>query len=448
MDNLFVEIVGLKHRRASLDFIKKLDANLIIFKSEPENAHDKFAVKAIYCGFHFGYTQKDKSEHITFLLANVEMRDLEIISSDAYKVLIKINYESHLDEILFTALPDADRAGIYGIKFKARGTNFVYIGQSNHINNRLRGHFSSLSKLNHHNDRLQSAWISDNSSFTSHVLMRAPQSLTPFQLKIWLFEKELYFIEKNNDAAANALAGDLVFTKQSSLEFDQLLYLTMLEIKKVRAMRLEQKNKIGQEIIDKGIIMEGRFGPSIVKASNVLLWLNKTRYGWLDYQPSIDANNAWYNSLLMSIRSAQAKIAILDRDKKLIDTFKKNSFKNKGQYETCDIKLLRLVQNTLKTYIGFDSLQSEISAKNKATAAKSALKTNASKTNNVKNDSRYDANGEREFKAEVAVKCAEQDKAKKIGNLIKQHYHFGPEEERKFKAELAAKREKEAVKKM
>lgn len=65
-----VKIVGLQHRNTTKEFISKLSASSIGFEREPKNPYDKFAVKCISEGVHFGYVEKKYSKLISTLIVN------------------------------------------------------------------------------------------------------------------------------------------------------------------------------------------------------------------------------------------------------------------------------------------------------------------------------------------------------------------------------------------
>ena len=353
------KIVGLKHRTVNSEFLENLVGTKILLQPEPENSHDKYALKAIFNNRHFGYIEKEKSKYITKLLDN-EPLNIKVLSYDEYKVAIQIDFDLNDEVESFKQLPKGNSAGIYCLEFKIADTNYCYIGQSNNINRRLQEHFRALSSLTHHNQSMQSAWESNKTSFSTRILQLAPSNLSSFQLQVWLFEKEMLFIEKNLNSTVNAINGDLVFTKRAVSEFEELIKLTLKEIKAQRRIYIEVKNLIGQEIIDKGIIKEGVFGrlnPTVIKASNILTWLNKTRYGFLDYRPSIDTNNVFYKPLLQKIRGEQEKVAAIDLDKWFLNHFITAEIKNKDKYQTCELESLNRIRKIFKKYIGKDALE-------------------------------------------------------------------------------------------
>ena len=402
MASLGTKIVGLKHRAVTPEFLRTLVGSSIILQAEPENDHDRFALKAIFNGIHFGYIEKEKSEYITTLLANDVSPKIKVLSFDEFKVSIQIVFDTTQEQVSFRPLPKGNAAGIYCLRFKISDTPVVYIGQSNNINKRLQQHFATLTALKHHNPTMQSAWESNKSSFTTQILHLAPDDLSSFELQVWLFEKELLFIEKNLDFAVNAIDGDLVFTKRALLEFEKLIKLTLTQIKLQRQIYVERKNQVGQEIIDKGIIKEGIFGrvnPDIIKASNILTWLNKTRYGWLDYRPSIDTNNSFYKPLLKKIKEEQEKVAAIDSDKWFLNHFVAEEIKNKEKYQTCELQVLTRVRKIFNKYIGMAAIE-HLELKSKLSKSKVGLDNpidNASHTNIKRGHYQHDSKAQKEW---------------------------------------------------
>jgi hypothetical protein len=395
------KIVGLKHRAVESEFVRNLVGKKILLQPEPENSHDKYALKAISNNRHFGYIEKDKSKYITKLLDN-EPLNVTVLSYDEYKVVIQIDFDLNDEVENFKQLPKGNSAGIYCIEFKIADINYCYIGQSNNINRRLQEHFRALSLLKHHNQRMQSAWDSNKTSFSARILQLAPTNLSSFQLQAWLFEKEILFIEKNSNSTVNAIDGDLVFTKTAVVEFDKLIKLTLKKIRAQRRIYIEGKNLIGQEIIDKGIIKEGVFGrlnPTVIKASNILTWLNKTRYGFLDYRPLIDTNHIFYKPLLQKIRGEQEKVAAIDLDKWFLNQFITAEIKNKEKYQTCELKSLNRVREIFEKYIDKDMLEN--------LDVKSKPPTPDLTSNNT---------------VDLAL----------INKSKKRHYHYGPKEQKEW----------------
>ena len=84
------KIVGLKHRTVTPEFLRTLVGSSIILQTEPENVHDRFALKAIFNGIHFGYIEKEKSKYITTLLADEVSPKIKVLSFDEFKVSIQI----------------------------------------------------------------------------------------------------------------------------------------------------------------------------------------------------------------------------------------------------------------------------------------------------------------------------------------------------------------------
>jgi len=112
--------------------------------------------------------------------------------------------------------------GIYGIIFRLNGTEFMYVGQSVDVKKRIIQHQSQLESLSHQNDYLQEGWDQNSQSFEYKILERVPDGLNGMQRQIFLFQREVYWIENCHKVSANKISGDLVLTKESKLELSTI----------------------------------------------------------------------------------------------------------------------------------------------------------------------------------------------------------------------------------
>jgi hypothetical protein len=221
------------------------------------------------------------------------------------------------------------------------------------VNKRLQTHYRELSNHEHHNESVQKAWGSNPKSFHHKILQVCPQNLTPLQKQIFLFEKELEFIYLSENTCANVIDGDLVFTADAKLEFENIIKYIKLRVKEVRSLEIYKKEKIGEVILDTGVmdrISMPRSGIEI-KESNVLTWINKSRrYSNFDYMPTIRRENPFYEPLVKALKTQQKRVMEIDADKKLVDEFRDSLLKHKGKYDTCDLESLNEFQTIMKKY--------------------------------------------------------------------------------------------------
>ena len=71
---------------------------------------------------------------------------------------------------------------------------------------------------------------------------------------------------------------------------------------------------LGELIIRLGII---HIWKDEIKPTNVLTWLNKTRYGYLDRTPDIDRSHILYEKLHRALKLVQREIENISIEKKL-----------------------------------------------------------------------------------------------------------------------------------
>jgi hypothetical protein len=349
---MIVNIVGLQHRNLPKEFTSKIGSSSIYFVNEKNNQFDKFAVKCVTDGKHFGYIEKENSKFINALVRTNAEFTYKIIKKDEFKVTLKISINQISDNHQTSIPSDSNNSGIYRINFEDDGVKLSYIGQSTNIQKRLQSHINNLKSCTHVNERLQLSWISNPSSFKFSILYLAKNNGSAFEKQIELFEKELHFIEEEGNKAVNAIDGDLVFTKDSLKEFDSIDSDFKNVIKKIRLIQNHRKLMLGKLILDLKIIDRVNYPSSHaeVKDSNVTTWLNKKRYGNLDYRPQIRYSHNGASELINAILKVNEDIKKITIDNVFVDDFKKSLFKKKNSYDTCKIKNLNLYINILKKY--------------------------------------------------------------------------------------------------
>ena len=348
---MLITIVGLQYRELPSGFLGKLEAYTIKFEREPKNIHDKYAVKCLSNGLHFGYIESSYSRFVGQLLLRNILTSLKVISKTQKNIAIDFSFPSQMRNFETTLPENSNCAGIYRIKFSIESKDWFYIGQSVDISKRLKGHFLQLKDLNHHNLMMLSAWLINPTSFSCSVLYRANSSDSPFQRQIELFKKEIYFINEAGNDSVNAIDGDLVFTSDSLKEFEVINKEFKRKIKELRSLKTYQKEMLGKLILDVGIMDRISIKPDIdIKDTNVLTWLKKTRRSPLDYVPHVRTNIFGYTELIAALKKLQKEIQLIDIDKSFVERFKDSLFKKRAKYETCDLKELKLFLETLQSY--------------------------------------------------------------------------------------------------
>jgi hypothetical protein len=345
-----LNIVGLKYRNIDNLRLQKIVKSHISLVKEPTNKFDKFAIQCWSDGLHFGYVEASVSQRITNLLDESHDYLVDVLSYDEHKVRVLIYFEIKEIEYRYPKIPDGDFPGIYEISFTIDETRFCYVGQSGNVNTRLQSHYRSLANLQHYNNLLQRAWLGDKSKFTHRVLEFCPPNLEKLDRQIFLFKKEIFYIKNSKIPTVNKIDADLVFTNESYKEIKSLVDHIKSQLKKKRVLCISEKERIGQKIIYLDIIKEVRIWDGYqrgdeedrylqVKASNVLTWLNKKRFGVFDYCPPVNRNHPMFEDLRKNLLAEHRKVSIIDLERRFLDSFT-SGFKRKGKYETCKIEHL------------------------------------------------------------------------------------------------------------
>lgn len=359
MRRVKTKLVGFKYRNIDELQIKKIVNKPIKLKKEPTNKFDNFAVQSLSDDIHFGYIEAASSEKISILLDKSEHYKIKIIDFDQYKISILITFDHIGQSVEFAKLPNGDIPGIYQISFKSHGHPFCYIGQSLNINSRLRTHYRNLENLSHHNGIMENAWVTNKKSFSHCILERCPENLSALDRRVFLFKKEFTYILNSKITTANKIDADFVIDKESLFEIKNLVGEVKSQLKKNRAIQLQNKETIGQKIIDVGIMQEEKWWDGWirdgeprrylhVKASNILSWLNKTRYGRLEWQPSINRHHPLYGDLYKRLKAAHDEVIMINKKRKFLDEFM-DRFKKKEKYETCKVDELERFIEILKS---------------------------------------------------------------------------------------------------
>jgi len=348
---LLITIVGLQYRELPSGFLDKLEASTIKFEREPKNIHDKYAVKCLSNGFHFGYIESEFSRFVGQLQLRNISTSLKIISKKQKSITLDFSFTGQISNFEFKLPENSNCAGVYRVKFILDSKDWYYIGQSVDIKKRLKAHLMQLRDLSHHNLMMLSAWLANPTSFSCSILYTAKSDESPLQRQIELFEKEIYLINEAGSDSVNAIDGDLVFTSDSLKEFELINKEFKRKIKELRILKTYQKEKLGKLILDVGIMDRVSIKPDIdIKDTNVLTWLNKTRRSPLDYVPQIRTNVSGYPELVAALKKLQKEIQLIDIDKSFAERFKDSLFRKRTRYETCDLKQLKLFLETLKNY--------------------------------------------------------------------------------------------------
>ena len=339
-----INIVGLQYRNLPPNFVEGLVAESVRFLLDPYNPHDENAVRAISNGVHFGFVEKVKSKFVSDLVKAGSSIKIKIVSKDGFKVAVQITNDSATKHTP-TMPENAAVPGVYEIKFVLSGGTMYYVGQSTNIQSRIRQHLRDLNGLAHHNSLLQSAWIEYPEGFFISIIHRVNGRKSALQQQIELFHAEIERIEFRGNNAVNRIAGDLVVTKEVAEILGRIVKECSDRVKIQRLALVSKKKEIGRQVLDAGILKRQSFpriGVSITE-SNVLTWINKTRWGPLDYVPAVNRNSPQFNLLYSKLTDCQSKIEELDRIRIFIRDFVDRAVNGgRRKYEVCSIKELKL----------------------------------------------------------------------------------------------------------
>lgn len=339
---LVINIVGLQYRNVNDDFIAQIQPQKIEFTKEPKNKFDKFAVKAIFKDTHFGYVEQKYSKLFTALLNKNISFVIEIVQRDKFHLTLKVTFPNFSPITFQNGEWNSDLSGIYQVKFVSQALTRCYIGQSINIAKRLKQHQQDLNKFTHHNIEMQTAWIEDPKSFVTKLLYKSPEKSSALEKQIDLFKKEILFINQFISESVNAIQGDLVFTNESLKEFLEIIKVFKKRVSEKRALKLYQKEQLGKLILDVGIMDRISLPRTkeYVKDSNVLTWINKKRYGVLDYVPKIRSSVKGYEVLISSLKNLQNEIEEISRHKSYIESFKSTLIYKNDYFDTCSLEKL------------------------------------------------------------------------------------------------------------
>tara|TARA_R110002072_G_scaffold284396_5_gene448693 strand:+ start:22116 stop:23366 length:1251 start_codon:yes stop_codon:yes gene_type:complete len=355
MKSVKLNIVGMRYKNVGIGIIDALDCERITFVPEPENRNDPNAIKCISDGFHFGYVDRANAIILGRVLVGHTVTSISKNWSDPNKIKItvyfkpieKANSPTYSDPLIDIG----HTAGIYQIKFNSSSDDYFYYGQSIDARKRCQEHVRNLNQGTHQNVTLQSGWDTNPSSFQFKVVEVCPSDLTGLDRQIFLFKREMHWISNCAGYSANRIKGDLVLTIDALSDIKSLRETITTVINELKACRAYQKEKLGEVFINLGII----YGEK-VRSTNVLTWLNKTRYGMLEIQPKIDESHMLFNDLHNALTLLNNQVKELEADKRFIAAFPKIT-PALSEYDTIDPKNVETYLGILETYKKYGSIR-------------------------------------------------------------------------------------------
>ena len=217
---IHASLVGMRFHNPPFNVGTEVLRSTPVLKREPENQHDKNAVAVHVSGHKVGYVDKESAIRVSQLLQKGIAFQVEVgaISPQAIKIFIKFWMDG-----LAVSPPKPNLrnvSGIYSILISEG--KYVYIGQSNSINSRLKTHWTELATSAHPNKYLQAYWNDlGESHFSALIVEVTPDHLSKgLEQQRWLAQREKFWIEKYRKSSncLNILDGEVIPTKKALTE--------------------------------------------------------------------------------------------------------------------------------------------------------------------------------------------------------------------------------------
>lgn len=217
---IHASLVGMRFHNPPFNVATEVLRATPVLKREPQNSHDTNAVAVIVSGHKVGYVDKESAVRVSQLLQKGVAFKVEVGAISAQTIKISLKFE--IDGLAVSPPKPNPRntSGIY--KISISGGKYVYVGQSNSINSRLKAHWSELAALAHPNRHLQAYWNDlGESHFSAEIVEVAPDHLSKgLEQQRWLAQREKFWIEKYRKSSncLNILDGEVIPTKKALAE--------------------------------------------------------------------------------------------------------------------------------------------------------------------------------------------------------------------------------------
>jgi len=258
-------LVGIQYQQSPIDVFTNIEKHQIVIRRDINNQYDKNAVEVILLGYKVGYINKDAASVIALLLDKNYSYTIKTKKFSDTSKSIGLNIEFLIPDSTFVSRPNIQRvAGIYEISINKK--DYVYIGQSININDRINSHWNDLEFNSHVNKRLQDLWNENNpSSFEVSILETVPLDIvTELQRQRWLADREKYWIKKSREQykCVNITDGEIVPTKIAVQEYqaekklhDKQHDQAVREEKKILKVQIDKSlNELSAERVKLGTI--------------------------------------------------------------------------------------------------------------------------------------------------------------------------------------------------
>ena len=244
---LVVPAVGFRYRSIGISEAADRLAKNIELERDLNNSHDQNAVAVLSYGVQVAYIAAKTSERVSNLLEESDENYTAKIQS-VHDKYINLEIEFNIEEDKTqTETKYPNTPGIYSINISSNGRNFIYIGQSLNISNRINRHLLELGKKNHANLELQRAYNSRISIDFSVLQLVYGEDELDTSIQLWRSEvKNIVKARKNNAVkCVNILDGELILNESSK----NLIKRSPLNLRKTIKCRINEINKKKSELI-------------------------------------------------------------------------------------------------------------------------------------------------------------------------------------------------------
>lgn len=219
-----INLVGMRYHSPPFHIHSTIQHHQILFEREPNNPHDSNAVRVLIKGHIVGHLDRESASIISPLLAKSIQPYVSVADNDISPLARTIHLKAAVEMPTSNPIKPASGvvAGIYRITVYEG--KWIYVGQTNDINQRVAAHWKDLFFGSHANKVLQEKWHQFGKGyFSAEVVEYAPKGLSDLKRQFWLGSREDYWINEARKASncVNVLNGEVVMTKLAQAEFDE-----------------------------------------------------------------------------------------------------------------------------------------------------------------------------------------------------------------------------------
>lgn len=216
-------LVGIQYQIPPFNVYTAISKELIGLRRDKKNQHDKNAVEVTLLGHTIGFLNKESAMIISRLIDVGHPYKINVNNFAIGAKSIGLSIEFQISDGILAKKPALENvAGIYLISINDK--EFVYIGQSIKISERISSHWNDLEFNSHTNKNLQHLWNTRGSNFFSATVLEiAPNDLnSDLKRQRWLAEREIYWIKISREkySCVNITDGELIATKNAVKEYE------------------------------------------------------------------------------------------------------------------------------------------------------------------------------------------------------------------------------------